>query len=46
MSEQPSTSTASTATPALASVREEELSLMKCLNWKEMVEYELKWRPW
>ena len=42
MSEQPSTSAASSATPALTSVTEDKLSLIKCLNWKEAVEYELK----
>ena len=38
MAEQPSTS----ATPAATSVTEEELSLVRCLNRKEAVDYELK----
>ena len=42
MSEQPSTSPASGAAPALTVVTEDELSLVKCLNQKEVVEYELK----
>ena len=37
MSEQPSTSAASAAAPALTIVTEDELSLIKCLNWKEAV---------
>ena len=42
MSEQPSTSAASIATPALTSVTEDKLLLIRCLNWKEVVEYKLK----
>ena len=38
MAEQPSTS----ATPALPSVTEDELLLIRCLNQKEAVEYKLK----
>ena len=43
MSEQSSTSTATTAAaPTMSGLTEEELSLVKCLNQKEVIEYEIQ----
>ena len=42
MSEQPSASAATVATPTTSSLTDEELSLVKCMNQKEAIEYEIK----
>ena len=42
MSEEPSTSAATAAAPIMGGLMEEELSLVKCLNQKEAIKYEIK----
>ena len=42
MSEEPSTSSATAAAPTMIGLTDEELSLVKCLNQKEAIEYEIK----
>ena len=43
MSEQPSTSAATAAAaPTMSGLMEEELSLVKCMNQKEAIEYEIQ----
>ena len=42
MSEQPSASAATVATPTTSGLTDKELSLAKCMNQKEAIEYEIK----
>ena len=42
MSEQPSASAATAAVPTMSGLTDEELSLVKCMNQKEAIEYEFK----
>ena len=42
MSEQPAASAATVATPTTSGLTDEELSLVKCMNQREAIEYEIK----